>query len=152
MDALFPFTLSIRDADSLYDFIRGEITLAVAVDPSELVRQFSVDGIDVILRDDDNTYAVWMRRKGQPGTSAVSRQMFGRLFYEFQSLSWFVAAHAGMRLRLMKLWLNRLGPRCRHPTKEVGPQRFRNSGRAFPTNSILLARRGKAGTETPQDK
>jgi hypothetical protein len=35
-----------------------------------------------------------MRRPGEEGASAVSRQMFGRLFHEFQSLAWFAAVHS----------------------------------------------------------
>jgi hypothetical protein len=95
----FPFTLSIRDPRHLYEFIRGDFTLAVIVERAELVKQFATDGIKVVLSNEGD-WAVWMRRRGSAGTSAVSQQMFGRMFYEFQSLAWFVAAHGNNALKI----------------------------------------------------
>jgi hypothetical protein len=95
----FPFTLSIRDAKHLYEFIRGDFTLAVVLERAELVKQFAADGIRVVLSNEGD-WAIWMRRRGSTGTSAVSQQMFGRMFYEFQSLAWFVAAHGKNALQI----------------------------------------------------
>ena len=89
----FPFTLSIRSPLHLYQFIRGEFTLAVLVDSAELRRQFSSRGLQIVLPHDGD-WAIWMRRPGEEGASAVSRQMFGRLFHEFQSLVWFAAVQS----------------------------------------------------------
>jgi hypothetical protein len=89
----FPFTLSIRSPLHLYQFIRGDFTLAVLVDSAELRRQFSSRGLQIALPLDGD-WAIWMRRPGEEGASAVSRQMFGRLFHEFQSLAWFAAVHS----------------------------------------------------------
>jgi hypothetical protein len=35
-----------------------------------------------------------MRGKDEPATSGISRQIFGRMFHEFQSLAWFVAVQS----------------------------------------------------------
>src|ERR1700678_1992309 len=48
----FPFTLSIRDAKHLYEFIRGDFTLAVVLERAELVKQFAADGIRVLLSNE----------------------------------------------------------------------------------------------------
>jgi hypothetical protein len=89
----FPFTLSIRNPIHLYEFIRGDFTLAVAVDCAELRRQFLSRGHEFVLSQDEN-WAIWMRGTGEEGASAISRQMFGRLFHEFQSLAWFVTVQS----------------------------------------------------------
>lgn len=89
----YPFTLSIRNPHHLYAFMRGEISLAVIVDVSELRRQFLSREREIALPHDGD-WAIWIRRPGEEGVSAVSRQVLGRLFHEFQSLSWFVAVNS----------------------------------------------------------
>lgn len=95
----FPFTLSIRDPQHLYEFIKGDLTLAVLVETSEIINQFVNSGVKAVLSLDEN-YVIWMRLNGGTATSAVSRQMFGRLYYEFESLSWFVAANGEHALKI----------------------------------------------------
>ncbi len=98
----YPFTLSIRDAEHLFQFIRGDFTLIVTVDPKELIKRFAESGIKTVMRLDEE-YVIWMRRAAtDAGASGVSRQMFNRLFFEFQSLSWFVSANGDEALRIEK--------------------------------------------------
>lgn len=97
----YPFTLSIRNPNYLYEFIRGDISLMVILDIGELRRQFASRGIEISLpRDGD--WALWMRRRGKEGGSAISRQVLGRLFHEFQSLSWFVAVNSDYERHIEK--------------------------------------------------
>ncbi len=118
----YPLTLSIRNPHHLYAFMRGEISLAVIVDVSELRRQFLSRGLEIVLRCDGD-WAVWMRRSGEEGVSAVSRQVLGRLFHEFQSLSWFVAVNSDY---------------ARHIEKRLAEQaELAGSGRGQPTSGWI---------------
>ena len=87
----FPFTLSIRSAEALYEFISGEISLAVLLDTTTLVRMFADRGFDAQFVDDPHWEIVVRRHGADPAAapmSAISRPLFARIFLEFESLSW----------------------------------------------------------------
>jgi hypothetical protein len=100
--AYYPFTLSIRDPRLLYGFIRGDYVLAVVLDRNELKRQLAERGIEVAMPATGD-WALWLRNPDPEAVHAVSRHLFGRLFYEFQSLAWFVAAQSSVPGKLEKL-------------------------------------------------
>lgn len=87
----YPFTLSIRSAESLYEFISGEITLAVQLDTSVLLRKFSDQGLNAQFVEDRN-YLVMVQKlnadQESSPKSVISRALFARIFFEFESLSW----------------------------------------------------------------
>lgn len=87
----YPFTLSIRSAESLYDFISGEISLAVLLDTTVLLRMFSDQGLDAQFVEDRDYIVMVQKLNADPASSAtsvISRAFFARIFFEFESLSW----------------------------------------------------------------
>ncbi|MDI3381384.1 hypothetical protein ACFPPF_04810 [Xenophilus aerolatus] len=87
----FPFTLSIRSAEALYEFISGKIVLAVLLDATTLVRLFADRGFDAQFVDDPHWEIVVRRHGADPAAapmSVISKQLFARIFLEFESLSW----------------------------------------------------------------
>jgi hypothetical protein len=89
----YPFTLSFRDPQHLYQFINGDFVILTLVDTKELERQYAALGFKIRVVQ-DNLYAIYMRHHAEESASAVSRQMFGRLLHEFLSLSEFVSETA----------------------------------------------------------
>ena len=85
----YPFTLSIRDPEALYEFISGEITLIVLLDANIFVRRFAEHGLHAEFLDHDG-YALMVSHLGSTSEgesrSALSKHMFGRLFHEFGSI------------------------------------------------------------------
>lgn len=89
----YPFTLSIRNPQHLYKFIRGEFSIIVVIDREVMIRLFKEGGIDATFIYDDD-YAIQMQDSGtsiEQGASRTSNQLFGRIPFEFQSLKWFVS-------------------------------------------------------------
>ena len=87
----FPFTLSIRSAEALYEFISGEMSLAVLLDTTTLVQMFADRGFDAQFIDDTQWEIVLRRHGADPAAapmSAISKPLFTRIFLEFESLSW----------------------------------------------------------------
>lgn len=86
----YPFTLSIRDPLALYEFISGDISLVVMVDANFLVRLFKGDNLNARFIEDRN-YILHISRLNtesvRSSVSLVSRQAFGRLFYDFETLA-----------------------------------------------------------------
>lgn len=84
----YPFTLLIREPRDLLEFIAGKITLMVVIDLEVLRDQFAEQGLKMVYSTDGN-WALWLSSGKDDGVTAVSRQLFGRLFLELQSLEWF---------------------------------------------------------------
>jgi hypothetical protein len=85
----YPFTLSIRSSEALYEFIKGDVSLGVLLDPQVLVRRFSERGLHAQFIDHPAYFLMVSRVGAVPGNDAfgaVSKQFFGRLFHEFGSL------------------------------------------------------------------
>ncbi len=87
----YPFTLSLRSAESLYDFISGQISLAVLLDTKVLLRMFSDQGLHAQFVEDRDHIVVVQKLDADPASSVksvISRAFFARIFFEFESLSW----------------------------------------------------------------
>lgn len=87
INAYYPLTLSISNAEALYNFYSGNISIIVLVDLEIIRERFSANGINVTFYE-DSEYALKLS-KGK-GEVRVSRHLFGRIFYEFMSLEWFM--------------------------------------------------------------
>jgi hypothetical protein len=86
----YPFTLSIREPQALYEFIEGDFTLAVILDTQTLVRLFEVRGLHAQFIDHPQwiiAVSKFGARRGQDTFSAISIPFFGRIFYEFESIA-----------------------------------------------------------------
>jgi hypothetical protein len=85
----FPFTLSIREPTSLFEFIRGEVSVLVAIDLDIAKQKFAQLGFRVAFLP-EGQWAFLIRSDDGEFTAAISRPLFNRVFFEFQSLDWFV--------------------------------------------------------------
>lgn len=76
--------------------------LHVALHAAELERQFLSKGVRTVFQTDGEP-ALWMRPRASRGSVfGVNRVLFARLFYEFQSLAWFVEAYSIEALEFAK--------------------------------------------------
>lgn len=97
--AYYPFTLSIRNPEALYEFYKGRLNILVMVNANVMRRKCSAKGFDIeFLADED-----WMFQLRRPidiengdGGIRVGRHIFGRVFAEFLSLDWFLNEMMGM--------------------------------------------------------
>lgn len=93
----FPFVLSIRRKEDLYDFMNGDMTLMVLLETDALVAAFAARGLVATFVDHPMVTLVVTRPGAQPSRDAlsgISGPYFARLFYEFGS----IAALADMEL------------------------------------------------------
>lgn len=93
MGGYYPFTLSIRNAEALYNFYDGELNIIIAVDPCIIEEYFDEKGYDVrFLEEDDWVMAISQKGSSEndPNFIRVSWHFFGRIPYEFLSLRWFL--------------------------------------------------------------
>jgi hypothetical protein len=95
------FVNTIRDIDHLYAFVTGSLSILVCVDGAHICNQIVVPGWTVSFVDDPQIGIV-IAEKGGEGRMAVSRQMIGRLFFEFMSLEWFAAHECASMENLIK--------------------------------------------------
>lgn len=92
-DNYYPFTLSIKDAESLYRFLTGEVYLFVIIDASVLKSMFKDIGchLDVVMSEDAG-FIISKLAEGyeEPFVYIASEHYVGRLGLEFISLRWFL--------------------------------------------------------------
>jgi hypothetical protein len=91
----YPYTLSIRDPQALFDFYDGQLFVHVIVDIGVMSAKFASHGFKVMFADDEDvalsvTNVDPVRAKDRLDPMLVSRHFFERLAYEFLSLDWFV--------------------------------------------------------------
>jgi hypothetical protein len=90
----YPFTLAIRSPDALYAFYAGDIVVSVIVDRAVIIERAARQGVDVrFVNDEDYPIELEVQNAGRSATSShisVGRHFYGRLAYEFLSLSWFI--------------------------------------------------------------
>jgi hypothetical protein len=84
----YPFTLSIREAEHLYDFIVGDVTLIVLFDVAKLCDLVRLQGWRVSFCKDNGSIDCNHAESGS--YVQISGQFVGRIGYEFLSLAWFV--------------------------------------------------------------
>lgn len=88
-----PFTLSIRDAETLYAFIVDDITLLVLIHIPTMLSIFAAKGFEAVLVDHEDVVMTVTRvnfDENKDARLAISRGFFARIYYEFLSLEWFV--------------------------------------------------------------
>jgi hypothetical protein len=86
-----PFTLSIREANHLYDFIEGRLVLLVLADMDRLRELMTRSGWAVALSWESDFAVLMTRQDG--ARMALSRQFVGRIGFEFLSLRWVADIH-----------------------------------------------------------
>jgi hypothetical protein len=88
----FPFVLSIRRKEDLYDFMNGDVMLMIFLETDALVAAFAAKGMVATFVDHPMVSLVVTRCGAQPGRdplAGVSKPYFARLFYEFGSITSF---------------------------------------------------------------
>jgi hypothetical protein len=101
----YPFTLSIREAEHLYDFIVGNVVLAVFFDVAALCNLVRRPGWSVSFSKDD--YSIDCQHSESDCHVQISAQFIGRIGYEFVSLAW-VAELIEARLDQMEQWMTKM--------------------------------------------
>lgn len=91
----YPYTLSIRDPQALFDFYSEQLNLNVIVDIAVMSAKFACHNLEVTLVEDENVMLIIKNTDSDMAeerfdTMAVSRHLFERVAYEFLSLDWFV--------------------------------------------------------------
>ena len=88
-----PFHLSLNP-EHLYNFISGNLTIAVILDLQVIKRRFKRNGLHVVFLQDENWYAqISSTGNILDGGFRVSVQSFLRIVFEFQSLTWAIKQH-----------------------------------------------------------
>ncbi len=85
-----PSILSIRDTDAFIAFLRGELILTVAVDPSVIHKRFKELGFETEFKNDEKWAIRVTCSKHEDFYMMVGQHFFGRIFAEFLSLDWFM--------------------------------------------------------------
>ncbi len=92
MGGYYPFTLSIRNPEALYNFYDDKLQILIAVDPSIIAAFFDQEGYNIrfLEKDCHNVMTISPKRLSptKPKELFVGRHFFGRIFYEFLSLKW----------------------------------------------------------------
>lgn len=86
----FPFVLSIRRKEDLYDFMNGDLTLMILLETDVLVAAFAAKGLVATFVDHPMVTLVVTRPGAQPGRdplAGISTPYFARLFFEFGSIT-----------------------------------------------------------------
>jgi hypothetical protein len=83
-----PFVNSIRNADALFDFIIGDMTLIVVIDTAYLCGCLTMPGWKISMVEHPTMTILFTHESG--ATFASSSQFFARFGLELMSLKWFV--------------------------------------------------------------
>jgi hypothetical protein len=91
----YPYTLSIRDPQALFDFYRGSLHLNVVVDKEAMSAKYASRGLEVNFIDDEDVAPIITNTNPKKADNrfdpyTVSRHFFMRVFCEFLSLEWFI--------------------------------------------------------------
>jgi hypothetical protein len=87
-----PFALTIEDPEIAYDFYAGNMVLIAFIEIDVLLARFRSRGLNATYLTDDDwcISAVVTFDNGSTSEMRIGTHIFGRLFYEFLSLEWFV--------------------------------------------------------------
>ncbi len=101
----YPYTLSIRDPQALFDFYSGRLHVNVIVDVNAMAAKFESHGLMLTFLEDEEvalniTNTDSNRDADRWDLMACSRHFFERLAYEFLSLEWFVEEFAARHTNL----------------------------------------------------
>lgn len=84
----YPFTLSILDADHLWNFIRGNLYLSVLFDEEAACTIAKAKGHEINFDRENDLYPLRVKLPDSDQTAGISRQMISRIAMEFLSLEW----------------------------------------------------------------
>lgn len=94
----YPYTLSIRDPQALFDFYSGRLHVNVVVDVEAMSAKFESSGFKMTFVEDDDVALTITNTDPDKAADrwdfAVSRHFFERVAYEFLSLDWLVEENA----------------------------------------------------------
>jgi hypothetical protein len=85
----FPFVLSIDDADYLWDFIRGSLSIFVVLELDALCKIASNEGCESVFDSDNAEYSLRIKTPDR-GEMNISSHMLTRIGLEFVSPQWIV--------------------------------------------------------------
>lgn len=86
----YPFTLTIRDANHLWAFVRGDIFLMVFVSLRNLETIGSRDGCTSTFDQNDEFYPLSVNLPHQGGTMRIANQALARIGFECVSPDWLI--------------------------------------------------------------
>jgi hypothetical protein len=87
-----PFTLTIKDRDHLWAFIRGEIFIVVVLDFQQLINIARNLGISMRLDLDDENYPLEIDIPGEEKPAKISSHILTRIGLEFVSPNWLIGS------------------------------------------------------------
>jgi len=85
-----PFTLTIKDKDHLWDFIRGNLFILVLVELGALCQIALDEGYDAKFDRNDEFYPLRVDVPGGDGMAGISEHILARIGMEFMSPEWIV--------------------------------------------------------------
>lgn len=89
----FPFVLSIRRKENLYDFMNGNITLMVLLDTQAFVDAYAAHGLAATFVEHPQLTLVVTKLgavRGRDPIGGLSTGYFARLFYDFDTIQSFI--------------------------------------------------------------
>ncbi len=98
-----PFTLTIKNADHLYDFIRGDLILIVLVDIPVLCSAVKRGGYEVFWEEGED-YPLKLKGEGTDNIGGLSQHFIDRIAFEFVSLAWAAAVQNSGMDRREEIW------------------------------------------------
>jgi len=87
----YPFSLSICEPTAWYDFYSGNLMIIVVIDKKVIEEKLSRAGISLKLTAEWDRFPMELiGLSSNDGKALIGGHFFGRLFYEFLSLDWFL--------------------------------------------------------------
>lgn len=85
-----PFVLTLRDAEALWQFIRGEIFIIVVLDLEVLFKVVRKKGIELTINSENGEYPLLAKLVKNEGIVGISEHILTRVGLEFVSPEWIV--------------------------------------------------------------
>ena len=89
----FPFSLSIRHKEDLYEFMNGDINLMILLDAQAVVDAYAAHGLAATFVDHPQVMLVITKPgavRGEDPLGGISTGYFARLFYDFETIQSFI--------------------------------------------------------------
>lgn len=87
-EAYYPFTLSINDPESLFEFYKGEFSIIIFIDFNEIAQICSKYDIHMEFYGDYQQFMGFVLDQEEEAKLIMSHHLFGRIYAEFLSLKW----------------------------------------------------------------
>lgn len=85
-----PFTLTINNCQSLWDFVRGQIYVVIVLETEILCRIAVEQGYEAKILRDEEFFSLEIRQRNHEGVGIISGQMLSRIGLECTSPTWIV--------------------------------------------------------------